>query len=324
MLVNGTGRNSMSGPIKHESGGHWGDATPLVSVREGRVARVGGMGIRRVLPTKRRRTVGPWCFVDLMTPDDIDNPPPLEIGPHPHTGLATVTWLFEGSALHSDSLGTEQLIRPGELNLMTSGRGIAHAELGMQEANLGAKAGDVMGAQIWIAQPNGTRHGESAFEHIKDLPRHDLGNGEATVLMGALGEIQSPARTDWEMVGMDVTVAPKVEIPTPSSFEYAVIPLDRTLKVAETIIEPGALGIVPVGQESLRIEVDGGTGRAMVLGGAPFEEPVTMWWNFVARSKDEIADAWRAWQTHDDDRFAPVPSALQRIEAPTPPWLAPN
>jgi len=314
----------MSGPIRENKAGHTSGATPLVSVREGRVARVGGMGIRRVLPTKRRRTVGPWCFVDLMTPDDIENPPLLEIGPHPHIGLATVTWLFEGSALHSDSLGTEQLIRPGELNLMTSGHGIAHAELGRRESRLGANVGDVMGVQIWVAQPNDTRHGESAFEHIKDLPRRDLGHGEATVLMGALDETESPARTDWEMVGMDVTLAPKVEIPTPSSFEYAVIPLDRTLKVAGTIVEPGALGIVPAGRDSLHIEVDRGVGRAMVLGGAPFEEPITMWWNFVARSKDEIADAWRAWHTHDDDRFAPVPSALRRIDAPTPPWLAPN
>ena len=311
----------MSGPIKDEDTGRWNDVTPLITIREGRAATVGGMGIRRVLPTKRRRTVGPWCFVDLIAPGDVENPPRLEIGPHPHIGLATVTWLFEGSALHTDSLGTEQLIRPGELNLMSAGHGIAHAELGMQETRLGRSVGDVMGAQIWVAQPNDTRHGVSAFEHFKDLPHHDLGNGEPTVLMGSLGDAISPARTDWPMVGMDVAISPDVEIPTPTTFEYAVIPLDRTVKVMGTIVEPGALAIVPNGQATLRLEVDGGSGRAMVLGGEPFEEPITMWWNFVARTRDEIAEAWRSWRDHDDDRFAPVPSALDRIDAPIPHWL---
>lgn len=159
------------------------------------------------------------------------------------------------------------------------------------------------------------------FEHHKDLPSHDLGDGKATILMGGLGEAVSPARTDWPMVGMDVTMKPAVEIPTPASFEYAVVPLDRTVKVDDTLVEPGAIGIVPTGQETLRLAVDGGTGRAMVLGGAPFEEPITMWWNFVARTKDEVADAWRAWQSQDDDRFAPVPSSLARIDAPKPFWL---
>ena len=310
----------MSGPVEPTGEPRWNDVSPLITVREGRTTNLGGMGIRRVLPTKRR-TVGPWCFVDQMTPDDVENPPPLEVGPHPHIGLATVTWLFEGAALHSDSLGTEQLIRPGELNLMSAGHGIAHAELGLQET-IGAKAGDVMGVQIWVAQPNATRHGSPAFEHIKDLPSHDLGTGEATVLMGRLGEATSPARTDWPMVGLEVTMAPAVEIPTPAEFEYAVIPLDRSVKVADAIVEPGSLAIVPTGQESLRIEVDGGRGRAMVLGGEPFEEPITMWWNFVARTKDEIAEAWRAWQAHDDDRFAPFRSTLDRIDAPRPFWLS--
>jgi redox-sensitive bicupin YhaK (pirin superfamily) len=311
----------MSGPVGEADTGRWNDVSPLVTVREGRVARIGEMGIRRILPTKRRRTVGPWCFVDLIMPQDVEDPPPLEIGPHPHTGLATVTWLFEGSALHSDSLGTEQLIRPGELNLMSAGHGIAHAELGMRDEKLGEKVAGVMGVQMWLAQPNATRHGASGFEHLADLPLLDLGGGGATVLMGGVGGAVSPARTDWPMVGLDVTVAPAVEIPAPPAFEYAVVPLDRTFKVAGTIVEPGALAIVPAGGDTLRLEVDGGRGRAMVLGGEPFEEPITMWWNFVARTKEEITESWRAWQDHDEDRFGPVPSQLERIDAPTPPWI---
>lgn len=310
----------MSGPIKEGDVGRWNDAATLITVREGRSAAVGNMGIRRVLPTKRRRTIGPWCFVDQMAPQDIDDPPPLEIGPHPHIGLATVTWLFAGSAVHSDSLGTEQLIRPGELNLMSAGRGIAHAELGTREP-LGSMSGGVMGVQMWVAQPNGTRHGPSAFEHVEQLPSVDLGSGAATVLMGSLLEATSPARTDWPMVGLDVTVAPGVEVPTRREFEYGIAPIDRTVRADETIVAPGSLAIVPPGRDSLRIEVESGRGRVMILGGEPFEEPITMWWNFVARSKDEIAEAWRAWQLHDDDRFGPVPSSLARMEAPTPFWL---
>ena len=122
----------MSGPVDEMAAVTPDLGVSAIEVREGRSTSIGRMGILRVLPTKGRRTVGPWCFVDLMNPDDVEHPPPLEIGPHPHIGLATVTWLFAGAALHSDSLGSEQLIRPGELNLMTSGRGIAHAELGVE------------------------------------------------------------------------------------------------------------------------------------------------------------------------------------------------
>ena len=130
----------MSGPIHDRSDTDGADSRGIV-VRPGRQTRLGGMDIDRVLPTKGRRTVGPWCFVDLMSPGDIDNPDPMEVGPHPHIGLSTVTWLFAGEALHGDSLGTEQIIKPGELNLMTAGAGIAHAELGLGPATGSLAAG---------------------------------------------------------------------------------------------------------------------------------------------------------------------------------------
>ncbi len=148
----------MSGPLD-DLGTATGDVgMSAIEVREGRTTNIGRLGIVRVLPTKQRRTVGPWCFVDLMSPEDIGQPPPLEIGPHPHIGLATVTWLFTGSALHSDSLGTEQLIRPGQLNLMTAGNGIAHAEQGV-ETPAAADSSGTMGVQMWLAQTESTRHG---------------------------------------------------------------------------------------------------------------------------------------------------------------------
>jgi redox-sensitive bicupin YhaK (pirin superfamily) len=292
-----------------------------IEVREGRPAEVGGMGIRRVLPTKGRRTVGPWCFVDLMSPADVANPDPMEVGPHPHIGLSTVTWLFEGEALHTDSLGSEQVIRPGELNLMTAGNGIAHAELEIRPGSRGSRAGYVKGAQMWLAQPDSTRHGPSSFAHHKDLPRVELGGGEAHVLAGTLAGVASPVPADWPLVGADLLLASAVEVAVDVGFEHAVVPIDRRVKVDDVIVDPGSLALVPPGVETLRLEAAGGVGRLMLLGGVPFPVRIQMWWNFVARTREELAVAWRDWESHNDDRFAPVRSRLPRIEAPRPLWV---
>lgn len=314
-----TNTEIMSGPIdEFTSSGDLGMTS--IEVREGRTTNIGRLGIVRVLPTKRRRTVGPWCFVDLMSPDDVENPPALEIGPHPHIGLATVTWLFAGSALHSDSLGTEQLIRPGQLNLMTAGHGIAHAEQGVDTADVAIDS-RTMGVQMWLAQTEVTRHGSSAFQHLGELPVADLNGGEARVLIGRLGHAVSPAEVDHPTVGLDLVVAQRVSIPTSSSFEHGVIPIDHPVKVEDTIVDPGSLAIVPPGFRELRIETRADSARLMLLGGEPLGTRVKMWWNFVARTTEEITEAWHDWQVGNEDRFGPVPSTLERIEAPKPPWL---
>ncbi len=304
----------MSGPIQPVDGTVQQGPLSRIEVREGRSTTVGGVPISRVLPTKGRRTVGPWCFVDLILPPDFDDPHPLEVGPHPHIGLATVTWLLEGEALHTDSLGSEQPIRPGQLNLMSAGNGIAHAELGTTSG--------IHGVQMWLAQPEATRHGASRFEHIPDLPVASLPGGDAKVMVGELDGQRSPAAVDQPTVGLDVSMrGGRIEIPADPVFEYAVIPIDHKLKVEDAIVEPGWLALVPAGAESLPIESATGQGRFLVLGGEPMGEPIEMWWNFVARTKDEITEAWRAWQMRDLDRFGPVSSKLNRIDAPAPPWL---
>jgi redox-sensitive bicupin YhaK (pirin superfamily) len=310
----------MSGPVEDATEVTPGLGISTIEVREGRTAEIGKLGVLRVLPTKRRRTVGPWCFVDLMRPGDVAEPPPIEIGPHPHIGLATATWLFRGSVLHSDSLGTEQLIRPGELNLMTAGRGIAHAELGVQ-ADDAVGAEGVMGAQMWLALPDATREGGSRFEHHADLPVADLGTGEANVIAGSFGGARSPAAVDHPVVGLDVSFRGEVELPVDPSFEHGVVPVDRTLRVEDAIVDVGSLALVPPGYDRLRVVERSGGARFLLLGGEPFGAEIKMWWNFVARTFDEITEAWRAWRDHDDDRFGPVPSKLPRIDAPTPPWL---
>ncbi len=304
----------MSGPVEDRAIDWVNEGQLGIEVRQGRTADIGGFQVVRVLPTKGRRTVGGWCFVDLMIPPDANDPDPLEIGPHPHIGLSTVTWLFQGEALHGDSLGTEQVIRPGQLNLMTAGHGIAHSELSSQAG--------VQGVQMWIAQPEATRHGPSSFEHHPALPRRRLATGEATVLVGTWGDVVSPARADSALVGADVVIGQGVcEVDLDTRFEYGIVPIDNPVKVDDAIVEPGWLGLVAAGSEALRLEALSGGARLMFLGGEPLGERIQMWWNFVGRTKDELTDAWRAWQDHDTDRFGTVPSRLARIEAPSPPWL---
>lgn len=274
----------------------------------------------RVLPTKQRRTIGPWCFVDLMSPEDVDAPPPLEIGPHPHIGLSTVTWLFGGSVLHSDSLGSQQPIRAGELNLMTAGRGVAHAEEGL-ETRAVSETGGIMGVQMWLAQPNATRNGRSAFQHIADLPEVAVRGGHARILIGEYEGERSDAEFSHPTVGMDVSFSDRTEITTTPEFEYGIVPIDRPIKVDEVIVDVGALALVPAGYSKVLLETRLGPGRVMVLGGRPLGEKVKMWWNFVARTESEITEAWRDWQEGNHERFATVPSSLARIEAPRPPWV---
>ncbi len=313
---------AISGPVDDSTQSIANLASLSIEVREGRPAEVGGMGIMRVLPTKGRRLIGPWCFVDLMSPEDIANPDPMEVGPHPHIGLSTVTWLFEGEALHTDSLGSEQVIRPGELNLMTAGNGIAHAELEVRPGSRHAEGKFVKGAQMWLAQPEETRHGASAFAHHKDLPTADLANGEAQVLAGRFGGVTSPVVSDWPVVGAELRLrSGAVQADVDPEFEHGVIPIDRRVRVDGVVVEPGSLAIVPPGFERLTIETEHSSGRVMVLGGAPFPDRVQMWWNFVARTREELTQAWRDWQDHDDDRFAPVRSQLKRIDAPKPLWI---
>ena len=291
-----------------------------IEVREGRSANIGRLTVIRILPTKQRRTIGPWCFVDLMSPGDVEEPPALEIGPHPHIGLSTVTWLLEGTALHGDSLGTEQLIRPGQLNLMTAGNGIAHAEQGV-DTDVNVSDHGVMGVQMWLAQPESTRHGASSFQHLAQLPEVDFENASGKLLIGSSGGETSAAATDHPTVGMDLTVRPGSVVPADPRFEYGVVPIDRPIKVEEEVVEPGSLAIVPTGRSQLRFDTQGQPGRLMLLGGEPLGDRVMMWWNFVARDKEEITRAWRDWDEGNEERFGPVPSDLERIEAPRPPWL---
>jgi redox-sensitive bicupin YhaK (pirin superfamily) len=284
-----------------------------IEVADSRDEQVGRMRVRRALPQRRRRTVGAWCFADHMGPVDVTEGGGPDVGPHPHIGLHTVTWLVDGQALHRDSLGSEQVIRPGQLNLMTAGRGIAHAE----EAT-GHYRGTLQGIQLWVAQPEATRHGAPAFEHHAELPQVDLGGATATVLVGELAGASSPARRDTELVGAELFLHRSVEVPLRLDFEHAIVVLEGQVAIDDEPLVPGRLGYLGTGRQDLSIAVRE-PGRVMLLGGPPFEASILMWWNFVARSRDEIDGAYASWDGQDD-RFGRVASTLPLIAARPPFW----
>src|SRR5437588_4829373 len=172
-----------------------------VEVLDSREAQVGALHVRRALPRRAHRTVGAWCFADHMGPASVTADERVDIGPHPHMGLQTVTWLLAGEFLHHDSLGSEQTIKPGQLNLMTAGNGVAHAEEATRQY-----AGELHGVQLWVAQPEETRHRAPAFEHHAALPKVELDGGEGTVIVGEMTSATSPARRDTDHVGVELAL----------------------------------------------------------------------------------------------------------------------
>lgn len=276
----------------------------------GRKADLGeGTVVRRLLPTRGRRLVGPWCFLDHYGPDPVTGRG-MALGPHPHIGLQTVSWLFEGEVLHRDSLGSEQLIRPGQLNLMTSAGGIAHSE-----ETPTVHGPRLHGAQLWVALPEEARHGAPAFEHFADLPLAGFEALRATVFMGALAGAVSPAWTHSPLVGAEL-VADRdglSRIPLDPTFEYAVAPISGRAASGELPLEIGVIYVISSGRASLELSLEQGA-RVLLLGGAPFPDPVLMWWNFVARTPDEIVKAREDWEA--GRWFGAVANGLSRVPAP--------
>lgn len=293
------------------------------SVHPPRRASVGGAEVARPLPQRSRRTVGHWCFVDVFTPGVGTQPTAaMGVGPHPHCGLHTLTWLTSGALLHTDSLGSSQPVEPGQLNLMTAGAGITHAEAAVP----GGTA--VHGAQLWLAQPDATRHGPANFAHHADLPRVPISGGlDATVVVGSVGAARSPARVDTDAILLAVT-SPTGGVGTfalGTTREHAVVVLDGTVSLTgrwtggEVMVDPGGMAHLPPGHDEVTLRAGPDT-TALVLGGEPIPEPLVMWWNFVVRTRAEASDAAEAWN-RGDVRFGPEPpSPDPRATAPLPPW----
>jgi hypothetical protein len=278
----------------------------------GNLADLGGMAIRRLLPRSKRRLVGAWCFCDSFGPLSFEQGKGMDVPPHPHIGIQTVTWLLAGEVMHKDSLGSEGLARPGVLNLMTAGRGIAHAEETPPQ-----NSGHLRGAQLWVALPESSRNAAPAFEQQATLPILSLGRGQATLILGELAGLRSPARVFSPIVGAELAAAIDQElvIPLDREFEHALVPLEGECQLERQPLAVDTLYYLGTGRGELRLKAGAVAPRALLLGGAPFGEAVLMWWNFVARTTDEIIEARSDWMA--GHRFGEVRAyAGERLAAP--------
>jgi len=285
--------------------------TPGLEVTGAREAAVGDMTVRRLLPLRLRRSVGAWCFVDHYGPMSVDGVAGMQVPPHPHIGLQTVTWLMSGDVLHRDSLGTEQMIRPGQLNLMTAGRGIAHAEESPAEHDP-----QLHGVQLWVALPDATRLTEPAFEHHAQLPDTGIGGFTITVFIGSLAGARSPARVFSDIVGAELTASAdaRARLPLQPTHEHVIFVATGSAVVERTVLQPGHLLYLGTGREQALVTAARGS-RLILLGGVPLGEPLLMWWNFVARTPEEIAAAVTDWGA---GRFGTV-GGYQGDPLPAPP-----
>ncbi|MFF4161027.1 pirin family protein [Streptomyces sp. NPDC001678] len=273
--------------------------------------------VRRLLPNLGRRMIGGWAFVDHYGPDDIADEPGMQVPPHPHMGLQTVSWLHEGEVLHRDSVGSLQTVRPRELGLMTSGRGIAHSEESPRPHSR-----YLHGAQLWVALPDAHRHVAPHFEHHPDLPTVGAPGVTATVILGELDGAASPGTTYSPLVGADIALAggTRTSLPVEPDFEYAVLGMSGEARVDGVPVLPGSMLYLGCGRTELPVHAESDAGL-MLLGGEPFEEEIVMFWNFVGRSHEDIAQARSDWMT--GSRFGEVHGyAGDRLPAPGLPPVA--
>ena len=281
---------------------------------ESRIVPLGGvrgLSVHRTLPLRGLPTVGPWCFVDQFGPTFSR----MEVLPHPHTGLQTVTWPLVGEIRHRDSRGSDAVLKPGELNLMTSGDGVSHSEF-----SVNPKPSVMHGIQLWVALPNTRRLGPSNFEHLSDLPRVEREGWSGTVMMGEFEGATSTATTYSPMVGVELRLRPgRSRIPLEPGFEHAILAVDGMVLVDDLVDVPHRqMYYIAPGRSEITIEVRAET-IVMLIGGEPFTEQLLMWWNFIGRTHDEIVEARHDWES-ESERFGYVDGHDgERIPAPPMP-----
>lgn len=273
-----------------------------------------GFTVRRALPTAHRRMVGPFIFFDQMGPVTMSEGDGLDVRPHPHIGLATVTYLLEGEILHRDSLGSVQAIRPGEVNWMTAGSGIVHSERSSDEVR--ASGGSLFGLQTWVALPKAHEETAPAFYHHKsDAIPHAAADGVSiNVVAGTSDGMTSPVQTYSDMLYADVTLADGAR------YKLSAEHIERTIYVITGAVavegqwggfQAGELVILKPGAEIVLRGI--GPTRVMLVGGEPLSEARNIYWNFVSSSLDRIEQAKADWR---EDRFPPVPGETEFIPLP--------
>jgi redox-sensitive bicupin YhaK (pirin superfamily) len=300
-------------PVRWHSGAMSVAPVPVdvITPREVPLGGPRAMTVRRTLPQKARSMIGAWCFVDHYGPDDVAETGGMVVPPHPHTGLQTVSWLFAGEVEHRDSGGFHAMVRPGEVNLMTAGHGVAHSEVSTPGTTR------LHGVQLWVALPDGSRDVPRSFEHHVPEPLAVPG-GTLRVLLGSLAGVTSPVLAYSPIVGAEVVLEPgaRLEVDVDPAYEHGLLVDTGSVAVESTVLVRGELGYTGVGASRLTLEDLDGTGsRAVLLGGAPFGEEIVMWWNFVARTHDEIVEMREQWNARTE-RFGDVADY-----AGTPSWL---
>ncbi|MBB3039084.1 pirin family protein [Hoyosella altamirensis] len=272
------------------------------------------MKVRRTLPQRNRSFIGAWCFVDHYGPDDVTSSGGMDVAPHPHTGLQTVSWLFTGEVEHRDSGGVHGMVRPGEINLMTGGRGICHSEVST------ARTSVLHGVQLWVALPEEARNAPRGFQHYApDVV--DLDGACVRVFLGSLAGDTSPVDTFTPLLGAELLLDSGAEITltVDSSFEHGILVDTGAVSVQGQPVKQAELGYIAPGCPDLRIaSLANEQSRIVLLGGPPFEEEIIMWWNFVGRTHDEIVAFREAWEA-GSDQFGEVSGyvgAVSRLPAP--------
>lgn len=273
-------------------------STPYAAVEilPSREVPLGGpraMPVRRTLPLRQRALIGAWCFVDHYGPDDVAATGGMDVAPHPHTGLQTVSWLFQGEVTHHDSVGNAAQVRPGELNVMTAGPGISHTEVSTPETKV------LHGVQLWLALPDVTRHTATPGLTHYAPPVTQVSGGSLLVFLGSLAGAESPVETHTPLLGAEVRIDAGAEIALEVSpeFEHGLLVDTGAVELEGTTVERGAVGYVGIGKRVLRVRNAGDEpARALLIGGTPFGEEILMWWNFVARRDEEIRQFRQQWQ----------------------------
>lgn len=256
--------------------------------------KLGALPVVRALPVRDRRLVGPWCFLDRFGPLTFGDEKPMDVAPHPHIGLQTVTWLMDGEIVHNDSLEFEAVLRPGGVNVMTAGNGIAHAEQTPAQ-----NTHRLNGVQLWVALPNESRFNAPMFESFSEVPVVEHHGVAIQVFSGSLCRTKSPARHYSDLVGAGIEFRSqqRLELALDPDYEHAVLVLDGDCSIADQRLAGNQLHYLGTQRSSVSLSSRHG-GRFLLIGGPPFPETVLMWWNFVARTPEEIAQAREDWEQH--------------------------
>lgn len=280
---------------------------------------LGQFEVRRVLPSRARTMVGPFIFVDEFGPGELSGEG-MAVRPHPHINLATVTWLFEGAIDHRDSLGSFATIRPGQVNLMTAGRGIVHSERSPKD-ELATNPG-MFGMQTWLALPDGREDIDPAFEAVTDLPLVEDAGAKAWVIMGELWGSRAPTTTYAETIYAEIVLSAGGAIPLDTAAdERAVMLVSGEAQVDGVALAPYQLAILAPGKTMRLTSTKGG--RVMLLGGEAFATRRHVWWNFVSSDRERIQQAKEDWEQGrfpkvpgDEEEFIPLPRVPKTVSYP--------